>query len=74
MGELTRRPIMAIEAVRAFFAMRRHGRLTPSRSYLDWRAFTAYGDHKAAYESEDLFHYLAWRRQMRHLVRKGRIG
>lgn len=74
MRDLIRRPVMMLEAVRVYFAMRRHGRLTPSAAYLEWRAYTAYGDHKAGFRSDDLFHYLTWRRHFRLSAGRRRMG
>lgn len=65
MGELFRRPLLLIEAMRTYFAMRRRRRLTPSRAYLRWRAFTAYGEQNAAFESDDVIDFLEWRRRHR---------
>ena len=69
-GALLRRPQLLIESVRAFFATRRAGGLAPSPAYLAWRSHTAYGDASPA-TSNDLIHYLSWRRTMRRL-RAGR--
>ncbi len=65
MGGLVRRPMLLLEAIRAFFAVRRRGRPTPSRSYLRWRSYTAYGDHEASFQSEDVIDFLEWRRRNR---------
>lgn len=65
MGDLFRRPRLLVEATRTYFAMRRRGRPTPSRAYLRWRSFTAYGEHAAAFESEDVIDFLEWRRRHR---------
>lgn len=62
---LLRHPGLLIEAMRAWLAMSRSGGLRPSRSYLGWRAFTAYGDHLATASAQDLLDYLSWRREMR---------
>lgn len=70
MGVLFRRPLLLVEAARTYFAIRRRGRPTPSRAYLRWRSFTAYGDHGAAFESEDVIDFLEWRR--RHRRARGR--
>ena len=67
--ELARHPALLWEAVRAWAAMRRHGRLLPSDSYLQWRLHTAYGDDIADVPGTDVVHYLAWRRDMRRLRR-----
>lgn len=64
-----RRPALLVEAVRAFFANRRRGRLLPSTRYLEWRAHTAYGA-VAPVEATDLIEFLSWRKKMR-LLRTG---
>lgn len=74
LGEMTRRPLLLVEAVRAFFATRRRRRLFPSKSYLEWRAYTAYGDHKATIADGDLFEYLAWRRHLRRSMSGRRVS
>jgi hypothetical protein len=60
-----RHPGLWFEAVRAWFGMRRIGGLSPSRVYLQWRTFTAYGDHLTTMSAHDLLNYLQWRREMR---------
>lgn len=74
LGAMTRRPLLLVEAVRAFFATRRRRRLFPSKAYLEWRAYTAYGDHKARIDDGDLFDYLAWRRHLRRSMSGRRVG
>jgi hypothetical protein len=69
---LARRPSLIGEAMRAGFAMRSHHSLRPSRSYLGWRAFTAYGDRMATASAEDLVYYLSWRRETRIIAKWGR--
>ena len=64
---LIRRPVLAVEAIRAFFAMRRAGGLGPSTPYLRWRSLTAYGDPAGATPGRDLIRYLAWRKAMREM-------
>jgi hypothetical protein len=64
---LARRPILLWEAIRASFAMRSRGSLTPSADYLAWRLHTAYGDDASSVNPEDLAAYLGWRRMMRKL-------
>ena len=71
MGALLRRPRLLFEAMRTYFAMRRRGRPTPSRAYLRWRSFTAYGDHNAAFESDDVIDFLEWRRRNRRTRGRG---
>ncbi len=65
MGELFRRPLLLFEAARTYFAVRRRKRPTPSGAYLRWRAYTAYGDQRAAFESDDVIDFLEWRRRHR---------
>ncbi len=62
---LVRRPFLFVEALRAWFAMRRRGRFLPSSAYLSWRRATAYGDPLATASAHDLVYYLEWRRRMR---------
>ncbi|HZD24047.1 MAG TPA: hypothetical protein VE569_11700 [Acidimicrobiia bacterium] len=64
---LWRRPDLLVEALRAWLAMLRRGGLSPSPDYLQWRTFTAYGDHFATASAHDLVNYLAWRRGMRSI-------
>lgn len=65
MGEMIRRPLILVEAVRALFAIRRLNRALPSKAYLEWRTYTAYGDHEAGLDTDDLILFLAWRRHLR---------
>ncbi len=69
--ELTRRPLLLIEAVRSFFATRRRRRLRPARAYLAWRSYTAYGDASGSFRTEDMVQFLAWRRRLRKISRNG---
>ncbi len=62
---LIRRPILLLEAVRSWFAMRRIGGLGVAGAYLAWRGSTAYGDHKTTASAQDVLNYLSWRREMR---------
>ena len=64
---LLKRPTVLVEAIRAAWEMRRNGRPTPSKAYVAWRLQTAYGDSNAAATSEDMVHYLTWRRQLRRI-------
>jgi hypothetical protein len=66
---LFRRPFLLIEALRTWLAMRRAGGLGSSRSYLGWRALTAYGDDSTTTSAQDLLDYLHWRRGMRVIRR-----
>ncbi len=67
-GHVLARPILVWEAYRTALAMRRHGRLGPSGSYLRWRISTAYGVADHAVERDDLIAFLAWRRVMRAIA------
>lgn len=69
---LARRPSLIVEAMRAWFAMRRRGSLRPSSAYLQWRAFTAYSDRLATASADDLVYYLSWRRETRIMRKWGR--
>lgn len=69
-----RRPSLWPEAVRAWMAMRSRGRLSPSRAYLRWRNYTAYGDYLATPGAQDLFKYLEWRRGMRKVRKWERVA
>lgn len=64
---LVRRPVLFWEAIRAGWAMRSRGGVTPSQEYLAWRLHTAYGDDASSVRPEDLAAYLGWRRMMRKL-------
>jgi len=64
---LVRRPVLFWEAIRAGWAMRSRGGVTPSPEYLAWRLHTAYGDDARSVRPEDLAAYLGWRRMMRKL-------
>lgn len=66
---LLKEPVLLIEAVRAFFSVRRRSGVFVSSVYLDWRIATAYGTSKTTMPTEDLVHYLRWRRRMRGLQR-----
>lgn len=70
LGALLRRPFLLVESVRLFFAVRRRGLPFPSRSYLRWRAYTAYGDQNAGFAGEDVVDFLEWRRRHRRLARR----
>lgn len=71
---LARRPILLVEAVRAWFAMRKRGGLFPSSAYLAWRRYTAYGDRMATASAHDLVYYLEWRREMRAMSKWERVA
>lgn len=71
---LLRRPSLLVEAVRAAFAMRGRGSLRPSPEYLQWRSYTAYGDHLTTASAHDLLSYLQWRREMRTIRKWERVA
>jgi hypothetical protein len=64
---LLRRPVLLWEAIRAGWAMRSRGGVTPNPDYLAWRLHTAYGEDATSVSPEDLAAYLGWRRMMRKL-------
>jgi len=64
---LVRRPLLAVEAIRSWFAMRRRGTLQVSGAYLSWRRLTAYGGEKTTMSAQDVVNYLMWRREMRRI-------
>lgn len=74
MTMLMRHPSLLIEAVRTWFALSRRGGLGPDPVYLQWRAFTAYGEHDATASAHDLLYFLSWRKQMRGLRGLGRVA
>jgi hypothetical protein len=74
MKTLMRHPSLLVEAVRTWFALSRRGGIGPDPAYLQWRAFTAYGDHSATASAHDLLYYLSWRRQMRGVRKWGQLG
>lgn len=71
---LAGRPLLAVEAIRAWVAMLGRARPLPSPAYLRWRAATAYGDEITTVSAQDLLEYLRWRREMRNIRRGGRWG
>lgn len=64
---LVRRPVLAVEAIRSWFAMRRRGTLQVSEAYISWRRVTAYGGKKTTMSAQDVVNYLLWRREMRRI-------
>ncbi|HSM45935.1 MAG TPA: hypothetical protein VK969_13040 [Acidimicrobiia bacterium] len=64
---LVRRPVLAVEAIRSWLAMRRRGTLKVSGAYLSWRQLTAYGGEKTTMSAQDVVNYLMWRREMRRI-------
>lgn len=71
---LVRRPLLLLEVLRVWFAMRRKGSLLPASSYLQWRHYTAYGDQRATASEQDLVYYLTWRRGMRTISKWERVA
>lgn len=74
MMTLLRHPSLLLEAVRTWLALSRRGRFGPDPVYLQWRAFTAYGDHDATASVHDLLYFLSWRRQMRRVRKWGQVA
>jgi hypothetical protein len=70
---LIRRPVLGLEAIRTWVAMRRRGGIGPARTYLAWRRLTAYGDHLTTFSAQDVVNYLSWRREIR-AIRKWEWG
>ena len=71
---LLRRPLLGLEAARAWWSMRsRHG-VGMSKVYVTWRLSTAYGDVDTTMSGQELLDYLAWRRNMRALRQVGEQG
>jgi hypothetical protein len=66
---LARDPVLVIEALRAGWGVRRSGGVLPSKSYLQWRSVTAYGDAMTTVGADDMVKYLRWRREMRRIRR-----
>ena len=64
---ILRHPILLVEAVRSWFAMRRRGGFGPAGPYLGWRRATAYGDSLTTMSAHDVVNYLSWRREMRSI-------
>lgn len=62
---VARRPVLLWEALRAAWSMRRRGWITPASEYIAWRTHTAYGAGANRWRSQDVVHYLYWRREMR---------
>jgi hypothetical protein len=69
---ILRHPILLLEAVRSWFALRRSGGIGVAGPYLSWRRMTAYGDHTATMSAQDVVEYLSWRREMRTIRKWGR--
>ena len=65
------RPGLALDLARALWAFRRrhwYRRFPflpfPSRTYLRWRLYTAYGDEDAVPPADDIERFARWRRRM----------
>lgn len=71
---ILRRPVLLLEAVRSWLAMRRTGGLGMSGVYLSWRRATAYGDDTTTMSAHDVVNYLTWRREMRSIRKWERLA
>lgn len=71
---LFRRPALLVEAIRAWFALRRNGGVVPAGAYLEWRRSTAYGDPATTASAQDLVYFLEWRREMRSMRKWERVA
>jgi len=67
-------PRLAVDLIRLAWAFRARGwhrhppfLPVPSREYLQWRMYTAYGDTAAAPPLEDVVRFARWRRVVMHL-------
>ena len=69
---ILRHPILLLEAVRSWFALRRSGGIGVAGPYLSWRRLTAYGDETTTMGAQDVVNYLSWRREMRTIRKWGR--
>jgi hypothetical protein len=65
------RPRLALDLLGVAWAFRRRGWLRrppflplPSRQYLRWRMYTAYGDENAVPPAEDVVRFAQWRRKL----------
>jgi hypothetical protein len=70
---LLRHPVLFVEAVRTWFALRRSGGVGVAGPYLAWRRLTAYGELLTTFGAQDVVNYLTWRREMR-TIRKWERG
>jgi hypothetical protein len=68
------RPRLAIDLLRLGWSFRARGWYRrapflplPSRAYMRWRMFTAYGDADAIPPIEDVVRFARWRRETMHL-------
>ncbi|MGD2134895.1 MAG: hypothetical protein PVF27_01995 [Gemmatimonadales bacterium] len=67
-------PRLALDLVRTTWAFRRRAWYrrppflpVPSRTYLRWRMYTAYGDENAVPPPDDIIRFARWRRTVMHL-------
>ncbi len=67
-------PRLALDLIRTVWSFRRRRWYRrppflpiPSREYLRWRMYTAYGDEQAVPPSEDVIRFARWRREVMHL-------
>ena len=65
------RPRLALDLLAAGWSFRRRDWLRrppflplPSREYLRWRMYTAYGDERAVPPAEDVIRFAQWRRKL----------
>jgi hypothetical protein len=68
------RPRLALDLLGTAWAFRRRDWLrsppflpVPSREYLRWRMYTAYGDEDAVPPAEDVIRFAEWRRKLLRL-------
>lgn len=68
------RPRLALALLATAWAFRRRGWArtppflpVPSREYLRWRMYTAYGDENAVPPAEDVIRFAQWRRKLLRL-------
>ncbi|MBX6332115.1 MAG: hypothetical protein IRY91_09740 [Gemmatimonadaceae bacterium] len=66
-GRALRHPPLAVDLLRVAWRFRRRGWYRrppflplPSRAYLRWRMYTAYGDADAVPPAEDVIRYARW--------------
>jgi hypothetical protein len=68
---LIRRPVLLLEAIKTWWAMRRRGSIRMAGPYVSWRRLTAYGDHLTTFSAQDVVNYLSWRRGIRAIRKWG---
>jgi len=67
-------PRLAVDLLRTVWAFRRRHWFRrppflplPSRTYMQWRMYTAYGDEEAVPRPDDVIRFARWRREVMHL-------